>query len=354
MRARRTRAGLVAVLATIVAVGGCGSADRTNDVEALVDIGAGLQGPNAVQANVYATGLVHASAFAFDAQGRLWVATAAFSDDGSDVVAMVPQPGATPVTVLTDAHTPLGLLWLGDELYVASKGGVDAYATFDGSSFATHRTVVALATDVGEVNGLALAPDGRVLLGVSAPCDHCVPTDPDSGAILSFRPDGTDLRVYASGIRAPIALVFRPDTAELYVTMNHRDDLGDATPGDWLALVAEGQNWGFPDCWGQGGAACVDVPQPVAALDPHAALSGLAIVTAQLGTALADQAIVAEWGSGLVKAVPLDPGDAATRGNSTLVTGMTNPMPVVVGATGVFVADWSTGIVYELTAASPR
>jgi hypothetical protein len=27
--------------------------------------------------------------------------------------------------------------------------------------------------------------------------------------------------------------------------MNQRDDLGDATPGDWLALVGDGEDWAF-------------------------------------------------------------------------------------------------------------
>ena len=65
--------------------------------------------------------------------------------------------------------------------------------------------------------------------------------------------------------------------------MDQRDDFGAATPGDWLGLVGVGQSWGFPGCYGQGGTACVGVPSPVAALDPHAAVSGVAIVTGSLG-----------------------------------------------------------------------
>ena len=38
---------------------------------------------------------------------------------------------------------------------------------------------------------------------------------------------------------------------DLLVTMNQRDDLGDQTPGDVLAVVQVGQAWGFPDCYGE-------------------------------------------------------------------------------------------------------
>ena len=50
--------------------------------------------------------------------------------------------------------------------------------------------------------------------------------------------------------------------------MNQRDDLGEATPGDWLALVEAGQAWGFPDCYGQDDATCEATPTPVAELTP--------------------------------------------------------------------------------------
>ena len=100
---------------------------------------------------------------------------------------------------------------------------------------------------------------------------------------MSFLPDGTDLRADATDIRAPIGLAYFPGTSELFVTMNQRDDLGDQTPGDWLSIVQAGQSWGFPDCYGQGGGECAGEPGPVAELDQHAAVSGVAIVTGQLG-----------------------------------------------------------------------
>ena len=83
----------------------------------------------------------------------------------------------------------------------------------------------------------------------------------------------------ATGIRAPVGLAYDALGEHLYVTMNQRDDLESATPGDWLAIVDSGQAWGFPDCYGQGGTACAGVPAPVAVLDPHAAVGGVAIVT---------------------------------------------------------------------------
>ena len=86
--------------------------------------------------------------------------------------------------------------------------------------------------------------------------------------------------------------------------MNQRDDLGAATPGDWLALVRQGQNWGFPGCYGQGGTACRGVPQPIAVLDKHAAVGALVILSGQLGLS-GTSAIVPEWQSARVQRVLL-------------------------------------------------
>src|SRR5207248_833059 len=158
---------------------------------------------------------------------------------------VVATAGAAPVEVIAGLHTPLGLLWYQGSLYVASKERVDAYSGFDGTRFAATRTVLTLPAGVGQSNELVLAPDGRMLLGISAPCDHCTPTSTRSASIVSFRPDGSDLQTYAAGIRAPIALVYFPNTSDLFVTMNQRDDLGAATPGDWLAIVRRGQQWGL-------------------------------------------------------------------------------------------------------------
>ena len=63
---------------------------------------------------------------------------------------------------------------------------------------------------------IALGPDGRLYLGSGSTCDVCTEKDRRSGAILSFRQDGSDLRVVARGLRNPFGLVFDgPDALRL-------------------------------------------------------------------------------------------------------------------------------------------
>ncbi len=348
---------------------------------ALVPIGAGLRGPAGLNASVYAKGPLTVADLAFDPQGRLWASAAGLEVHVHDGVYLIAGAGARPVKVVSGLDNPLGLLWHQGRLYVASVGRVDAYGGFDGRRFRTHTEILHGPVPGGENNLMALSPAGRIVMGVTATCDHCTPTSRWSGAVVSFLPDGRDLRLYAARIRAPFGLAYFPGTSDLFVSMNQRDDLGPATPGDWLAQVAEGEDWRFPGCYGQGGAACAGVPAPVAVLDKHAAVGGVAILTGQLGPAVGTAAIVPEWQSAKVErvaltrtasaptsapasagasaATPRSPSATGSTAGSgatytgvvtTFLTGMRNPLALTLAPRGgaLLVADWATGMVYRV------
>jgi glucose/arabinose dehydrogenase len=350
MNSRRSVLTIVIAAAVVLATScGAGSAPAER-ADVLVSIGAGLTGPAGLKATVYAKGLTSVAALAFDAKDRLWAATADFEDQGRDALYVITDAGSDPLKVVPSLHTPLGLLWYNESLYVTSATGVDVYSGFDGTKFADHKTMLDVEAAIGKPGGIVLGPDGRMQMGISAPCDSCNPESEYSGAVVSFLPDGSDLKVFAGGIRAPVGLAYYPNTSDLFVTMNQRDDLGAATPGDWLAVVRQDQAWGFPDCYGQGGTSCTGVPQPTAALDPHAAVSGVAIVTGQLGTGIGTSAIVAEWATGKVLRVALGKDGANYTGMvRPFLTGLVNPVPVLASAKGaILVGDWTTGTVFSI------
>jgi glucose/arabinose dehydrogenase len=175
-----------------------------------------------------------------------------------------------------------------------------------------------------------------------------------SASVVSFRPYGSDLHVLARGIRAPVGLAYYPGTDDLFVTMNQRDDLGARTPGDWLAVVKQGDSWGFPACYGQGGTVCDGVPQPVGVLDAHAAVSDVAIVTGELGSTVGTAALVAEWSDGVVKAVRLTRTSTGYAGTVTpFLAGLQHPVALLLEPSGaLYVGDWGSGTIVKVTAAS--
>jgi glucose/arabinose dehydrogenase len=334
----------LAGLALALGVAGCGTGDGDGGSakrSGLVPIGAGVRGPAGLTATVYATGLPTASAFAIDARGRLWVATSAASDHRKDAVYLVAHAGARPVKVIAGVRGPLGLTWYRGRLYVASLGRVDAFSGLHDTRFARRTTIITEPRGHGWNNGIVAMPNGRLVMGISSACDHCASTSRWSATIVSFGPDGTDVRVYAKGIRAPFGLASYPGTSDLLVSMNQRDDLGAKTPPDWLARVSQGEDWRFPDCYGQGGTACAGAPKPIAALDKHAAAGGVAVTG---GTAL-----VAEWQGGRVLRVPL----AGSTTAEPFLTGIRNPLALATTSDGaILVGDWGTGRIYRIARAN--
>jgi glucose/arabinose dehydrogenase len=298
---------------------------------------------------MYATGLKLMSAFAFDAQGRLWVTTSGANTHGTDGLYVVTGPGARPVRIAASLRGPLGLVWIGKKLYVSSLGRVQVFAGPEGTHFASRTTVLVGPKGSGENNNLVESPTGEIVMGISASCDHCTPSSKYFGSIVEFKTDGSGLRLVARRVRAPYGLTFYPGTDHLLATLNERDDLGAKTPGDWLALVPQGSSFGFPQCYGQAGQVCNGVPRPLAVLGKHAAAGGLAVVQDELGTALGPAAVVAEWALGQVLRVPL--AAKGERGSAAVpfLTGFKNPLPVAVTPDGgLLVGDWTTGKLYRI------
>lgn len=324
----------------LLGAAGCGgSASTPVASSALRSIGAGLRGPTGYKATIYATGLRDVSAFALDARGRLWATTSAAADHARDGVWLIPRAGAQPVKVINNISGPLGLTWVRDTLFVTSIGRVQAFSGLSGTRFATRRTIVTEPAGHGWNDAIVALPGGRLAMGISSHCDHCATRSRWSGSIVSFELDGSDVKVHASGIRAPVGLAVLPGTSDLLVSMNQRDDLGAKTPGDALARVTEGQDRRFPACYDQGGTACTGVPAPLAFLDRHAAVGSIAL----LGT---DSALVPEWALGKVQRVALH-GGAVTP----FVTGIAHPLAVATVGSTVLVGDWSTGRIYKLARA---
>jgi glucose/arabinose dehydrogenase len=73
------------------------------------------------------------------------------------------------------------------------------------------------------------------------------PDEKNRADILEFNPDGSDMRVYAYGIRnAGGGLAINPKTGELWCSVNERDGLGDNLAPDYITHVTEGGFYGWP------------------------------------------------------------------------------------------------------------
>src|SRR5258708_4422818 len=98
---------------------------------------------------------------------------------------------------------------------------------------------------------LVFSPDGKKLYisvgsvsNIDDPDDH--PSEFHRANILECNPDGSGLRVFASGIRNPVGLAVEPKTGELWTAVNERDNLGDNLVPDYTTHLEDGGFYGWP------------------------------------------------------------------------------------------------------------
>ena len=174
----------------------------------------------------------------FGPDGRLYV-----SEDVGSVVS-VTRGSTIARPFRSGLATPLGLLWRGRTLYVSETGRVDALR----AGGAKRVVLSGLPYGRHQQDAIVVGPDGRLYLGSGSTCDACKEKNARSATILSFRTDGSDVRIVARGLRNPYGLVFVGRT--LYATVNGRDDLGDGEPAEMVVHVQPGRATSAgPFCW---------------------------------------------------------------------------------------------------------
>jgi glucose/arabinose dehydrogenase len=178
-------------------------------------------------------------------------------------------------------------------------------------------------------------------VGVGSTSDH----SGYPGRVVSFLPDGSELRREAAGLRNPYGLAFVPGTTRLLVTDNGRDDLGAFRPPEELNVfdvtAPARPDFGFPSCYGQGGPACRGKVAPLLDLPAHASSDGIAVTTDWAGGGLT--AFIAQNGSSYpanptgrdVRMVRLGPG-AQTASERRFAWGFArqDPLGAAIGPDG--------------------
>src|SRR5438552_325126 len=98
---------------------------------------------------------------------------------------------------------------------------------------------------------LTFSPDGKKLYisvgsksNIDDPDDH--KTELQRANILECNPDGSGMRVFASGIRNPVGIAFEPKTAQLWTAVNERDLLGENLVPDYTTHVQDNGFYGWP------------------------------------------------------------------------------------------------------------
>ena len=235
-----------------------------------------------------------------------------FRDGKVHAVQLDSQYRATRATVVaSDLTMPVGVAFHGGNLYVSA---VDRILRLDriGKRLDNPPAPVTVRDDLPKERHhgwkfIAFGPDGRLYVPVGAPCNICKP-DPDRFALIaSMKPDGSDLRTFARGVRNSVGFDWHPGTRELWFTDNGRDLMGDDLPPDELNHAPRaGLHFGYPYCHGGtiadpefgGERPCSEFVPPAQNLGAHVAALGMRFYDGQqFPAAYRGHIFIAEHGS---------------------------------------------------------
>ncbi len=310
------------------------------------------------------------------------------------------RPGGNRLTLLRDAdgdgryelkttfaenvNAPYGMALIGDSLYVANQDAVVRFEYQDGQTRASGppEKIVDLPSVYNHhwTKAMAASVDGRYLyVGIGSNSnitERGMEVEEDRAMVWQIDPQTRMHRRYATGLRNPSALAVDPDTNQLWVAVNERDEIGDNLVPDYLTAVRDGGFYGWPySYWGRN----VDEraqPQrpdlveraitPDYSLGAHVAALGLAFSTPAMGERFAEGVFVGEHGSWNRKVpvgfkvvfVPFRNGRPTGAAPVDFVTGFLNeggdargrPVGVSVDPRGaLIVADDLANVIWRVT-----
>jgi hypothetical protein len=181
------------------------------------------------------------------------------------------HPSANRITLLRDVagdgehverhiflqglNSPIGMALVGSDFYVADTDAVlrFPYMTGDTEIRSTPSQVTALPA--GTINhhwtkSLVASPDGtKLFVGVGSNSnagENGIDAEKERAAVWEIDLKTGDHRIYASGLRNPVGLAWQPDTGQLWVSVNERDELGNRLPPDYMTSIRDGGFYGFP------------------------------------------------------------------------------------------------------------
>jgi glucose/arabinose dehydrogenase/sugar lactone lactonase YvrE len=267
--------------------------------------------PAGFRVEVFAESVTNARSMVLGPQGTVFVG----SRTTDKVYALVDRNGdhrADRVIVIASGlNQPNGVAMRNGALYVATNSQILRYDDIERRLDTPPAPVVVRDSLPNPSAGhtwkfIAFGPDDMLYVSIGAACNVCV-TPANEAAILRMRPDGSNLEVFAEGIRNSIGFDWHPTSREMWFTDNGRDGLGDDVPAEELnAASRPGLHFGFPFCHQgdladpQFGAqrACSTTEPPVFKLGAHVAALGFTFYTGTMFPASYRNAvIVAEHGS---------------------------------------------------------
>lgn len=163
-------------------------------------------------------------------------------------------------TVDTNLNQPSSVDFYNGDLYVGTQDKIIVYKNLleDGTYSDKIILVDNLPTSVSpashKTRTVKIGPDQKMYITVGSSCNLCLETDERRATMLQANLDGSNLKVFASGLRNTVDFVFKatPNAFTIWGVDNGRDLIGDDLPPEEVNIIKEGRDYGWPYCYGSG------------------------------------------------------------------------------------------------------
>lgn len=145
-----------------------------------------------------------------------------------------------------------GITFRGNDVYLATDKQV-FLASVDGNGFlGTPTAIISNLPDGGHHprRTLGIGPDDQLYISVGSSCDACQESNPEHATLLRAAPDGSTRSVFAKGLRNTIGFGWHPQTKQLWGMDHGADGRGDNAPPEEFNAILEGNDYGWPYCYG--------------------------------------------------------------------------------------------------------
>lgn len=164
-----------------------------------------------------------------------------------------PDVRETLLTAEQGLDQPFGMLIIGKWLYVANSKEVLRYPYKPGQTRITEMGQKIIDLPGGgrhwTRNIITNADSSKIYIAVGSSsnvAEDGIDKELLRADILEMDPDGSGMKVYASGLRNPVGMGWAPGTKTLWTAVNERDELGDDLVPDYLTSVKKEGFYGWP------------------------------------------------------------------------------------------------------------
>lgn len=159
------------------------------------------------------------------------------------------------VTLLTGLNQPFGMLVIDNWLYIGNTNALVRYPYISGQTKITDKPEKIVDLPAGKHNRhwarniITNEEQSKIYIAVGSGtnvAEKGIANELLRADILEVNPDGSDLRIYASGLRNPAGMGLAPGTKMLWTVVNERDQLGDELVPDYFTSIKPGGFYGWP------------------------------------------------------------------------------------------------------------